>query len=148
MKFVYDQNGNHVIQRLIECLNSKEIGFVVDEISGYSYSLAMHPYGSRVIQRLLTKVCRKKAQSLLNEIKQHTIALSKNQYGNWIIQWIIKHCVLERREVVVQLIGHVAELSTEKFASNVIEQVFKRSSRAHISALAEELLEDDSWPLV
>merc|ERR1719499_683694 len=144
MKFVYDQNGNHVIQQLIECLNSKEIGFVVDEISGHTYSLAMHPYGSRVIQRLLAKVCRKKAQPLLNEIKEHTIALSKNQYGNWIIQWIIKHCVLARREVAVQLIGHVAELAKEKFASNVIEQVFKRSSRAHISALAEELLEDDS----
>merc|ERR1719419_1180540 len=144
MTFVYDQNGNHVIQRLIERLNAKEIGFVVDEISGYTYSLAMHPYGSRVIQRLLTKFCRKKVQPLLNEIKQHTIALSKNQYGNWIIQWIIKHCVLERREVVVQLIGHVAELSKEKFASNVVEQVFKRSSRAHISALAEELLEDDA----
>jgi len=144
MTFVYDQNGNHVIQRLIERLNAKEIGFVVDEISGNTYSLAMHPYGSRVIQRLLTKFCRKKAQPLLNEIKQHTIALSKNQYGNWIIQWIIKHCVLERREVAVQLIGHVAELSKEKFASNVIEQLFKKSSRAHISALAEELLEDDS----
>jgi len=144
MKFVYDQNGNHVIQKLIECLSPKEIGFVVDELAGHSYSLAMHPYGSRVIQRLLTRVCRKKAQPLLNEIKQHTIALSKNQYGNWIIQWIIKHCVLERREVAVQLIGHVAELSKEKFASNVVEQVFKRSSRAHISALAEELLEDDS----
>jgi len=144
MKFVFDQNGNHVIQKLIECLNPKDIDFVVDEISGYTYSLAMHPYGSRVIQRLLTRVCRKKAEPLLNEIKRHTIALSKNTYGNWIIQWIIKHCVLERREVVVQLIGHVAELSKEKFASNVIEQVFKRSSRAQISALAEELLEDDS----
>jgi len=144
MKYVYDQNGNHVIQKLIECLNPKEIGFVVDEISGYTCRLAMHPYGSRVIQRLLTRVSRKKAQLLLNEIKQHTVALSKNQYGNWIIQWIIKHCVLERREVVVQLIGHVAELSKEKFASNVIEQVFRRSSRADISALAEELLEDDA----
>merc|ERR1719193_1978722 len=144
MKFVYDQNGNHVIQKLIECLNPKEIGFVVDEISGYTCRLAMHPYGSRVIQRLLTRVSRKKAQLLLNEIKRHTVALSKNTYGNWIIQWIIKYCVLERREVVVQLIGHVAELSKEKFASNVIEQVFKKSSRAHISALAEELLEDDS----
>merc|ERR1719357_1776116 len=144
MKFVYDQNGNHVIQKLIECLNPKEIGFIVDEIYGHTYSLAMHPYGSRVIQRLLNRICKKKAQPLINEIKPHTIALSKNQYGNWIIQWIIKHWVLERREVVVQLIGHVAELSKDKFASNVIEQVFKRSSRAHISALAEELLEDDS----
>jgi len=144
MNFVYDQNGNHVIQKLIECLNPKEIGFVADEISGYTYSLAMHPYGSRVIQRLLTRVCRKKAQPLLNEIKPHTIALSKNQYGNWIIQWIVKHFVLERGEVVAQLIGHVDELSRDKFASNVIEQVLKRSSQAHISALAEELLEDDS----
>jgi len=144
MKFVYDQNGNHVIQKLIECLNPKEIDFMVDEIRGYTCSLAMHPYGSRVIQRLLTRICRKKAQPLLNEIKPHTIALSKNQYGNWIIQWIIKHWVLERREVVVQLIGHVDELSRDKFASNVIEQVFKRASRAHISVLAEELFEDDS----
>jgi len=86
MKFVYDQNGNHVVQKLIECLSPKEIGFVVDEISGYTYSLAIHPYGSRVIQRLLEKVSRRKAQPLLNEIKQHTIALSKNQYGNYIIQ--------------------------------------------------------------
>jgi len=51
---------------------------------------------------------------------------------------------VERREVVVKLIGRVAELSREKFASNVIEQAFKRSSRAHRCELAEELLQDES----
>merc|ERR1719193_1072703 len=144
MTFVYDQNGNHVIQQLIECLNSKEIGFVAEEISGYTYSLAMHPYGSRVIQRLLEKISRRRARPLLNEIKQHTVALSKNQYGNYIIQWIIKHCAIERREIVFKLMGRVAELSREKFSSNVIEQAIKRSTRAHVRALAEELLLDAS----
>jgi len=144
MKFVYDQNGNHVVQKMIECLRPNEIGFVADEINGYTYSLAVHPYGSRVIQRLLEKVSRKKARPLLNEIKQHTIALSKNQYGNYIIQWIIKHCAIERREIVAKLIGRVAELSREKFSSNVIEQAIKRSTRAHVRALAEELLRDAS----
>jgi len=144
MKFVYNQNGNHVVQQMIQCLSPSDIGFVVDEIYGYTYSLAIHPYGSRVIQRLLEKVNRRKARLLLNEITEHTVALSKNQYGNYIIQWIIKHCAMERREIVAKLIGRVAELSRLKFSSNVIEQAFRRSSRTNIRELAEELLFDAS----
>jgi len=144
IKFVYDQNGNHVVQKIVQYLNPNEIGFVVNEISGYTYNLAIHPYGSRVIQRLLGKVSRCVARPLLDEIKKHTVALSKNQYGNYIIQWIIKHCVKERREVIVKLIGRVSELSREKCASNVIEQAIKRSTMAQISELAEELLKDET----
>jgi len=144
IKFVYDQNGNHVVQKMIQCLGARDIGFVAEEISGYTYSLAMHPYGSRVIQRLLEKVSRRRARPLLNEIKQHTVTLSKNQYGNYIIQWIIKHCTVERKEVVAKLIGRVAELSREKFGSNVIEQAFKRSSHAQVKELAEELFRNTS----
>jgi len=142
INFVYDQNGNHVLQKMIECLRSQDIAFVADEIIGHSYSLAVHPYGCRIIQRLLEKVCRKKARPLLNEIKQHTVALSKNQYGNYIIQWIIKNCTIERNEVLRRLVGRVAELSREKFASNVIEEAFKRSNNAQVKMLAEELLHD------
>merc|ERR1719295_2570812 len=49
---------------------------------------------------------------------------------------------MERRVVVSKLIGHVAELSKEKFASNVMEMIFRRSSQAHLGELAEELLYD------
>jgi len=44
--------------------------------------------------------------------------------------------------VLRRLIGRVAELSREKFSSNVIEEAFKRSSYAQIKMLAEELLHD------
>jgi len=142
---VYHQNGNHVVQKIIKCLNPNEIGFMVDEISGKTYSLAMHPYGCRVIQRLLEKIGRGRARPLLKEILHHTVALSKNKYGNYIIQWIIKNCVVERREVFLKLLGRVVELSRDKFASNVIEQSFRRSSRAHANELAEELFQDESY---
>jgi len=140
LNLVYDKNGNHVVQKMIQCLNSNEISFVADEIIGKTYSLAKHPYGSRVIQRLLEKLHRTSVQPLLNEIKEHTVTLSKNQYGNYIIQWIIKNCIWERREIVSKLIGRVAELSREKFSSNVIEEAFKRSSQDDVRALAKELL--------
>jgi len=144
LNLVYDKNGNHVVQKMIQCLNSNEISFVADEIIGKTYSLAKHPYGSRVIQRLLEKLHRTSVQPLLNEIKEHTVTLSKNQYGNYIIQWIIKNCIWERREIVSKLIGRVAELSREKFSSNVIEEAFKRSSQDDVRALAKELLLDVS----
>jgi len=143
---VYDQNGNHVVQKMIQCFCAREVVFVVKEITGYTYTLAKHPYGSRVIQRLLEKVSRKVALPLLMEIKQHTVALSKDKYGNYIIQWIIKHCALERKAVVLELIGRVAELSREKFASNVIEQAIKSSCQTSLRYLAEELLNDGRSP--
>jgi len=71
------------------------------------------------------------------------VTLSKKQYGNYIIQWVIKHYAMERRGVILKLIGHVAELSQEKFSSNVIEMAFKISNQADLRELAEELLQDD-----
>jgi len=144
IEFVFDKNGNHVVQMLIRCLGVREIGFIEEEIVGHTLSLAIHPYGSRVIQRLLEKVSRIEAQLLLSEIKQQTVALSKNQYGNYIIQWIIKHCAMERRDIVQKLKGRVAKLSRDKYASNVVEQVFKWSSQAIIRDMADELFQDFS----
>jgi len=143
IEYIYDQNGNHVVQKMIECLNPTNIHFVAEEIVGHSLSLAMHPYGSRVIQRLLEKVSWRRARPLLNEIKQHIITLSKNQYGNYIIQWIIEQYSRERREIFLMLKGHVADLSREKFASNVIERAFENSTPVQLRELAVELLHDD-----
>jgi len=142
VKYICDQNGNHVVQKILECLDVGEMIFVVQEVSGHTFSLAVHPYGSRVIQRILEKVDRRDARPLLNVIKHHAVVLSKNQYGNYIIQYILKHCPDERKNLVFQLIGRVAELSREKFSSNVIEQAFKVLSIDLVKSLAEELLHD------
>jgi pumilio RNA-binding family len=53
MKCVKDQNGNHVIQKCIECVPPNLIQFIVDGFAGKVLTLASHPYGCRVIQRIL-----------------------------------------------------------------------------------------------
>jgi pumilio RNA-binding family len=50
IRCVRDQNGNHVIQKCIECVPTEHIGFVVSAVRGQVASLSMHPYGCRVIQ--------------------------------------------------------------------------------------------------
>ena len=40
-----DQNGNHVIQKCIECIPQERIQFIVSAFYGQVVELSTHPYG-------------------------------------------------------------------------------------------------------
>eukprot|EP00976_Prorocentrum_cordatum_P023998 488666-Prorocentrum_minimum.AAC.1 len=50
MRCVRDQNGNHVIQKCIECVRPAALDFIVSAVYGNVVQLSSHPYGCRVIQ--------------------------------------------------------------------------------------------------
>lgn len=50
MRCVRDQNGNHVIQKCIECIPEDAIQFIVSTFYDQVVTLSTHPYGCRVIQ--------------------------------------------------------------------------------------------------
>lgn len=50
MRCVRDQNGNHVVQKCIECVPEDAIQFVVSTFYDQVVTLSTHPYGCRVIQ--------------------------------------------------------------------------------------------------
>lgn len=52
MRCVRDQNGNHVVQKCIECVPEENIGFIISTFFGQVVTLSTHPYGCRVIQVL------------------------------------------------------------------------------------------------
>lgn len=47
---VFDQNGNHVIQKCIECIPYDGVRFMIISFFGQVKALSSHPYGCRVIQ--------------------------------------------------------------------------------------------------
>ncbi|CAN0860164.1 Pentatricopeptide repeat-containing protein At3g58590 [Linum grandiflorum] len=60
---VGDQNGNHVIQKCIECIPEEFIQFIVSTFFDQVVILSTHPYGCRVIQATgdpppLPEICR------------------------------------------------------------------------------------------
>ena len=50
MRCVRDQNGNHVIQKCIECVPTEHIQFIISACYGQVVMLSTHPYGCRVVQ--------------------------------------------------------------------------------------------------
>ena len=47
---VFDQNGNHVIQKCIESIPYDAIRFMIISFFGQVKALSSHPYGCRVMQ--------------------------------------------------------------------------------------------------
>lgn len=50
MRCVRDQNGNHVVQKCIECVPQDAIQFILSTFYDQVVTLSTHPYGCRVIQ--------------------------------------------------------------------------------------------------
>ncbi|ELP92171.1 pumilio domain containing protein C6G9.14, putative [Entamoeba invadens IP1] len=121
---IQDQNGNHVIQKCVEKGDTRIIDAIISAFQGRVLAFSQHPYGCRVIQRILEKIPTEKSYPLLQEILPNTLELSKDQYGNYVIQYIVERCPTERTKIRRALQGSIAELSMQKYSSNVIEKCF------------------------
>ena len=75
-----DQNGNHVVQKVIECVPPKHLNFIVDSFKGQVYQLSTHPYGCRVIQRILEHCDCDQTAQILDEIHPQTEQLTQVQF--------------------------------------------------------------------
>jgi pumilio RNA-binding family len=79
------QNGNHVIQKCIECVPAASVQFIVDAFANQVCSLSTHPYGCRVVQRILEHCDDKQVNSILEEL--HRFAINLIQVRLRTIPW-------------------------------------------------------------
>ncbi|KAF8392794.1 hypothetical protein HHK36_021031 [Tetracentron sinense] len=142
MTCVYDQNGNHVIQKCIECVSTEKIGFIISAFCGQVATLSTHPYGCRVIQRVLEH-CTDELQSrcIVDEILESACALAQDQYGNYVTQHVLERGKPhERSQIIGKLTGKIVQMSQHKFASNVIEKCLEHGDTAERELMIEEIV--------
>lgn len=135
MILVKDQNGNHVIQKAIECVPAEHIQFIYNTFRGQVGHLATHTYGCRVIQRMLENCTGPERVWMMEELRSCAANLIQDQYGNYVTQHIIEHGEMEHRNYVIGLVTRdLSRNSTHKFASNVVEKclVFGTSEQKRI----------------
>jgi mRNA-binding protein PUF3 len=120
---VKDQNGNHVIQKVIDRVPMEHIQVVVEAFRGHVGLLSVNSYGCRVIQRLLEKVPEPRRRFIFTELHAEGAKLITDQYGNYVTQHMMEHGLPEDRGRVVTLVkAQILVFSKHKFASNVVER--------------------------
>lgn len=86
LKCVKDQNGNHVVQKCIECVDPHALQFIIGAFSNQVYALSTHPYGCRVIQRILEHCTPEQTTAILDELHSSTEQLVQ---GNFYLKYSI-----------------------------------------------------------
>lgn len=157
---IHDQNGNHVIQKVVEVVSSKaktlqaengekalqcssQLNFVLDCVMKNTVSLSCHPYGCRVLQRILEHCVESQKSAALDSIQLCLRTLLDDQYGNYVIQHVLQYGRKSDRDIILEMIleNDLLALSRQKFASNVIEKLLKYGSSEHRNAIVREMLQ-------
>ena len=143
-KCIEDQNGNHVIQKIIERLQPGEDNGIYDVVLNNIHDFSVHQYGCRVIQKLFNQCDEEQKDNLLDGIYKSIIELCQDQYGNYVIQYVLeKQKGVNVQKIYDDLKGKIFELSIHKFGSNVIEKALSYGSPAQRAEIIDEIISKD-----
>ena len=146
--FFLDQNGNHVIQKIIEKLNEGELTDIYNAVLEDIPKLVKNIYGSHIIEALLKKLQNKEnIINIVDEIfKNDIFELCKDQYGNYVLGVILDKNHEYVKTVFEKIKGHIYELSENKFALysfQIIEKLIFYGNEEHKKQICEEILKSD-----
>ena len=129
VRLCIDSNGNHVIQRTLQYLVAPHNQFVFDAVAMECTTIGTHRHGCCVLQRCLDAASPAQKTLVIAQVEAHAMKLMQDPYGNYVVQYVLDTCGFrEARGVMCSPLGHVFELSVQKFSSNVIEKCLEKAS--------------------
>ncbi|CAD8059289.1 unnamed protein product [Paramecium primaurelia] len=150
-ELVIDQHGNHVVQKLIQLMESDVSLWVLDGIEGQISKLVTNSFGCRIIQKAVSISNNhvERQMRVLQEIMKISQELCTSQYGNYIIQQLLKDgpevIQIEIQQIIMD---KIEEYSLNKFGSNVVDCAIKCSDNKFKLKIMELLLSQKNHPVL
>ncbi|XP_061345938.1 putative pumilio homolog 7, chloroplastic [Gastrolobium bilobum] len=140
LELIKDLNGNHVIQRCLQCLSCQDNQFIFDAAEKFCLDIATHRHGCCVLQRCIDHSMGKHRDKLVTEICKHGLLLAQDPYGNYVVQYIIEmETQTASTKLIGQFKGNYVNLSKQKCSSHVVEKCLRHVGDSR-SRIVRELL--------
>ena len=143
-----DQNGNHVIQKIIDKLNFEEINDIYNEVIKYANNLICDIYGTRIIQSVLKKCNEEQGKKIIEKIlkvdKDKFIDLCKDKYANYTLQFILENFKSGIEYFLSKIKGNIYIFSLDKCASNIVEKLLEYGNKEQRVEIVKEIIEKDN----
>ncbi|GMI88357.1 hypothetical protein HRI_002505000 [Hibiscus trionum] len=141
LSLIKDLNGNHVVQRCLQCLSSEDNKFIFVAAAKYCVDIATHQHGCCVLQRCISHSTGEYREKLVEEISTNGLLLAQDAYGNYVVQFILELKIPSATSTLVsQFEGNYVHLSSQKFSSHVVEKCLVVLNDENRSRIIRELL--------
>ncbi|XP_023515681.1 putative pumilio homolog 8, chloroplastic [Cucurbita pepo subsp. pepo] len=143
-------NGNHVAQHCLQYLMPDYIGFLFDAAIKSCVEVATDRHGCCVLQKCLSVSDARYRDRLLSEVVRNALVLSQDQYGNYVVQFSLElgRCPTSipwvTPGIFKRLEGHFADLSIQKYSSNVVEKC-AYTGEDYLFKIIDELINDERF---
>ncbi|KAJ1920640.1 hypothetical protein H4219_001198 [Mycoemilia scoparia] len=123
---IRDLNGNHVIQKCLNRLSSKDNQFIYDSVAKNCIEVATHRHGCCVFQRCIDHASDYQKRQLVLEVVENALALVQDPFGNYVVQYILDlNCTDFSEPLINRFVDQICGLSVQKFSSNVMEKCIR-----------------------
>lgn len=142
ISLVKDLNSNHLIQKCLTLFPTEENKSLHRIIINHCVEVATDRHGCCVLQRCIDHAPWPEKMEIISVVTEHALSLVQSPFGNYVVQYILDSNDLPaslKEDLIEQFMGHIYELSMQKFSSNVIEKclanVDSRTRRRLLSEL-------------
>ncbi|KAL4310844.1 hypothetical protein GQ457_01G001160 [Hibiscus cannabinus] len=149
LSLIKDLNGNHVVQRCLQCLSSEDNRFIFVAAAKYCVDIATHQHGCCVLQRCISHSSGEYREKLVEQISTNGLLLAQDPYGNYVVQFILESKFpFATSTLISQFEGHYVHLSSQKFSSHVVEKCLVVLNDENRSKIIHELLSTTHFELL
>ena len=129
MKLALDIYGTHVIEKILISFDKELCNEIFNFITDNFIFLSNHVNGLCLVKKILIIQYHNNSYSNLKEIIINKCSeLIENPYGNYALQIVIDNWNNnDLFDIFKQFFGHLTELSSMKYASNVIERFIEKN---------------------
>ena len=130
VRLVVDVHGNHVIQKVLQRFDHPDKQFIYDAVSTDCASIAMNKQGCCVLQRCLEYASPEQHKALVSTILDAALDVVEDPYGNYVVQYVLESDEVEINDRIgLMFLPAISRLAINKFSSNVMERVLRRTSQ-------------------
>ncbi|KAF2478649.1 hypothetical protein BDY17DRAFT_55974 [Neohortaea acidophila] len=126
VQLIQDLNGNHVIQKCLNHLSSRDAQFIFDAVSANCVVVGTHRHGCCVVQRCVDHATGPQKGAMVDAVIDNAFALVQDPFGNYVVQYVLDlNEPMFTEPLCRSFAGNIAFLSKQKFSSNVIEKCIR-----------------------
>ncbi|EGC34611.1 hypothetical protein DICPUDRAFT_98148 [Dictyostelium purpureum] len=138
-----DSKGNYLVQSFLKQFSPEVNQFVCDAIMNNIQEICTHKVGCTVVNRCIDNANPQQLEQLVDRITQHSLKLVQDQFGNYVVQHLLSKNKSYSSKLIKSLLGNIAELSVQKFSSNVIEKCLQVADTETYESIIKEITEAD-----
>jgi pumilio RNA-binding family len=133
LRCVRDQFANHVVQKCVECLPSKDIHSILRSFYGRAKALSTHPFGCHVIQVFARSHCTYPCVVVVQFVSVSSDSSKLDESHQKVLARCKDHEIYHA--LTAEIMENVNKLAADRFGNYVVQQLVEHGGGAMRSAM-------------